>query len=156
MPKKHSVVNLTDEERHQISELTRKGTIAARKLARAHILRLADEGKSDADIVEALGIGLSTVERTRKKYVEVGLDQALTERPRPGVKPKLDEKGEAYLIALSCSTPPDEQVKWTMQLLADRLVEVGIVDEISDETVRRTLKKTSSSPGKSSNGAFRA
>jgi transposase len=154
MPKKHYVVNLTNEERHQISELTRKGTIAARKLARAHILRLADEGKSDAEIVEALGVGPSTVERTRKKYVEGGLDEALNERPRPGVPRKLSEKGEAYLIALSCSTPPADQVKWTMQLLADRLVEVGVVDEISDETVRRTLKKTCSSRGKSSNGAF--
>src|SRR6266699_3375989 len=141
MPKKHYVVQLTAEERHHLIELTRKGTITARKLARAHILRLADEGKQDADIVEALGVGLSTVERTRKKYVEGGLDQVLNERPRPGVKLWLDTKGEAYLIALSCSTPPDDQVKWTMQLLADRLIAVGIVGEISDETVRRTLKK---------------
>ncbi len=80
MPKKYYVVNLSEEERHQISELTRKGTIAVRTLARAHILRLADEGKSDADIAEALGIGLSTVERTHKKYVDLGLDQALKER----------------------------------------------------------------------------
>jgi len=156
MPKKQYVVNLTEEERQHINELLRKGTTAARTLARAHILRLADEGKSDAEIVEALGVGLSTVERTRKKYVEVGLNQALKERPRPGVKPKLDDKGEAYLIALTCSTPPDNQVKWTMQLLADRLVEVGIVGEISDETVRRTLKKTGSSPGRSTTGAFQA
>jgi transposase len=147
-------VQLTNEDRATLIALTRKGTIAARKLARAHILRLADEGKPDVDIVAALGIGLSTVERTRKKYVEGGLEAALHERPRPGVKPKLDEKQEAYLIALACSAPPNDQVKWTMQLLADRLVQVGIVEEISDETVRRTLKKTSSSPGKSSSGAF--
>ncbi len=154
MPKKEYLVKLTDEERATLLALTRKGTIAARKLARAHILRLADEGKQDAEIVTALGVGLSTVERTRKKYAEAGLEYALNERPRPGVKPKLDEKQEAYLIALACSTPPNEQVKWTMQLLADRLVQVGIVEEISDETVRRTLKKTCSSPGKNSNGAF--
>ncbi len=154
MPKKAYPVQLTDEDRVVLIALTRKGTIAARKLARAHILRLADEGKSDADIVAALGIGLSTVERTRKKYVEGGLEDALNERPRPGVKPKLDEKQEAYLIALACSTPPDDRVKWTMQLLADRLVQVGIVEELSDETVRRTLKKTCSSPGKSSSGVF--
>src|SRR5215469_16777904 len=96
MPKKQYVITLSDEERQHIHELTRKGTIAARTLTRAHILRLADEGKSDAEIVEALGVGLSTVERARKKYVEGGLDQALKERPRPGVKPKLDDKGEAY------------------------------------------------------------
>jgi transposase len=154
MPKKQYVVKLTDEERSRLIELTRKGTIAARKLARAHILRLADEGKQDADMCEVLGVGLSTVERTRKKYVEGGLEEALNEHPRPGVARKLSEKGEAYLIALSCSAPPDDQVKWTMQLLADRLVEVGIVDEISDETVRRTLKKMCSNRGKSSNGAF--
>ncbi len=154
MPKKAYPVYLTDEERAVLIALTRKGTIAARKLARAHMLRLADEGKPDAEIVAALGVGLSTVERTRKKYVEGGLEYALHERPRPGVKPKLDEKQEAYLIALACSTPPNDQVKWTMRLLADRLVQVGIVEEISDETVRRTLKKTSLSPGKSSNGAF--
>lgn len=155
MPKKEYVVQLLAEDRQEILNLTKKGTVAARKLARAHILRLADEGKSDAEIVSALGVGLSTVERTRKKYVEHGLAYALTERPRPGAAPKLDEKQEAYLIALSCSTPPDDAVKWTMQLLADRLVVVGIVEEISDETVRRTLKKTSLSPGKSSTGAFR-
>jgi transposase len=154
MPKKEYQVKLTDEERAALIALTRKGTIAARKLARAHILRLADEGKPDADIVAVLGVGLSTVERTRKKYVESGLESALSERPRPGVKRKLDEKQEAYLIALACSTPPDDQVKWTMQLLADRLVEIGIVGEISDETVRRTLKKTSLNRGKSSSGVF--
>lgn len=154
MPKKEYIVNLTDEERAALIALTKKGMIAARKLARVHILRLADEGKQDADIVAALGVGLSTVERTRKKYVEAGLEYALNERPRPGVKPKLDEKQEAYLIALACSTPPNDEVKWTMHLLADRLVQVGIVGEISDETVRRTLKKTCSSPGKSSSGAF--
>jgi transposase len=154
MPKKEYLVKLTDEERAALIALTKKGTIAARKLTRAHILRLADEGKPDADIVAALGLGLSTVERTRKKYVEGGLEYALNERPRPGVKPKLDEKQEAYLIALACSTPPNGQVKWTMQLLADRLIHVGIVGEISDETVRRTLKKTCLSPGKSSSGAF--
>lgn len=95
MPKKTYLVQLTDEERVALIALTRKGTIAARKLARAHILRLADEGNPDADIVAVLGVGLSTVERTRKKYVEGGLAYALDERPRPGVKPKLDEKQEA-------------------------------------------------------------
>jgi hypothetical protein len=94
------------------------------------------------------------VEHTRKEYVEQGLEYALQERPRPGVKPKLGDKQEAYLIARSCRTPPENQVKWTMQLLADRLGALGIVNEISDETVRRTLKKTRSNPGTNSNGAF--
>ena len=82
MPKQAYLVKLTDEERATLIALTRKGTIAARKLARAHMLRLADEGKPDADIVAALGVGLSTVERTRKKYVEDGLEYALSQRPR--------------------------------------------------------------------------
>ena len=154
MPKKVYPVPLTDEDRTTLIALTRKGTIAARKLARAHILRLADDGKPDADIVAALGVGRSTVERTRKQYVEGGLEAALNERPRPGVKPKLDENQGAYLIALACRTPPNDQGKWPMQLLASRLIQLGIVGEISDETVRRTLKNTSSSPGKSSSGAF--
>jgi len=153
MPKKQYLVKLSEEERARLLTLTKRGQIAARTLARAHILRLADEGKQDAQIVTALGVGLSTVERTRKKYVEGGLDCALRERPRPGVKPTLDEKQEAYLMALTCSTPPDGRVKWTMQLLADRLIQLRIVAEISDETVRRTLKKISLNPGKSSNGA---
>jgi transposase len=156
MPKKEYIVKLTQEDREVLSALTKKGKVAARTLARAHVLRLSDEGKQDAEIVAALGIGLSTVERTRKKYVEGGLELALYERPRPGVKPKLGEKQEAYLIALACSAPPENQVKWTMQLLADRLVILGMVDEISDETVRRTLKKTCLSRGKSSTGAFQA
>jgi len=154
MPKKEYIVKLSDEERAALIALTKKGTIAARKLTRAHILRLADEGKPDADIVAALGVGLSTVERTRKKYIEGGLQEALNERPRPGAQRKLDEKQEAYLIALASSTAPNDQVKWTMRLLADRLVQVGMVDEISDETVRRTLKKTSLSRGKNSSGVF--
>jgi hypothetical protein len=110
MPKKEYLVKLTDEERTTLLTLTKKGTIAARKLARAHILRLADEGKPDTDIVVALGVGLSTVERTRKKYVEGGLEVALNERPRPGVKlnltcivlaPALDKLGRLTLSVCS-------------------------------------------------------
>jgi transposase len=154
MPKKTYRVQLTDEDRGTLIALTKKGSIAARQLTRAHILRLADEAKPDGAIVAALGVGLSTVEQTRKKYVEGGLAAALNERPRPGVQPKLDEQQEAYLMALACRTAPNEQVKWTMHLLADRLVQVGRVEAISDESARRTLKKTSSSPGQSSSGAF--
>jgi hypothetical protein len=105
MPKKQYLVKLSQEERTRLLTLTKKGQIAARTPARAHMLRLADEGKQDAEIVTALGVGLSTVGRTRKKYVEGGPDFALKERPRPGVKPTLDEKQEAYLIALTCSAP---------------------------------------------------
>ena len=154
MPKKVSPVPLTDEDRTTLSALTRKGTIAARKLARAPMLRLADDGTPDADSVAALGVGRSTVERTRKQSVAGGLEAALNERPRPGVKPKLEENQEADLLALACRPPPTDQGKGTRQLLASRLIQLGSVGEIADETGRRTLKKPSSSPGKRSSGAF--
>lgn len=115
----------------------------------------ADEGATDGDIAEALHVNRSTVERTRKKLVEGNLEFALSERQRPGAKRKLDAKQEAFLIATTCSAPPEGQARWSIQLPADELVSLGIVESISDETVRRTLKKTSSSPGKSRNGSFR-
>ena len=92
-------------------------------------------------------VGKATVERTRKRFVEGNLPRALNEDPRPGAKRKLDDKQEAFLIATACSTPPAGRPKWTAQLLAERMVELQQVDTLSDETVRRTLKKTSSSRG---------
>lgn len=146
------IVDLTTEERTQLLNLIKKGSLAARKLTRAHILLQADQGATDDAIASALHINRSTVERTRKKFVQGNLDLALAERPRPGAKRKLDPKQEAFLIATTCSAPPQGQKCWTMQLLADEIVALGVVDTISDETVRRTLKKTFSSPGKSRNG----
>jgi transposase len=136
------LVTLTDDERAQLLALTKKGTVSARRLTRAHILLQADRGTPDAAIAAALHSGTATVERTRKRFVEEGLAAALQERPRPGGRRKLEGKQEAFLIALACSTPPDGRQHWTMQLLADKLVELKHVESISDETVRRTLKKT--------------
>ncbi len=149
-------VTLSDEERSQLLDLTKKGKVAARKLNRAHILLAADEGALDITIAATLPINLSTVERTRKRFVEGGLAWALTERPRPGARRKLNAKQEAFVIAVACTPPPAGRVRWTMQLLADQMVRLEIVDTISDETVRRTLKKTNSSPGSRKNGAFPA
>ena len=146
MAKKY-LVTLTDPERESLLALTKKGSVAARKLTRAHILLQADAHATDDRIAAALHIGTATVERTRKRFVEAGVDAALTERPRPGGTAKLDGKAEATLVAWTCSAPPDERVRWTMQLLADKLVELQVVTTISDETVRRTLKKTISSRG---------
>jgi len=146
MAKKY-LVSLTDLERATLLALTKKGSAAARKLNRAHILLQADAGATDAAIAAALHVGTATVERIRKRFVAGGVEVALTERPRPGGAPKLDGKGEATLVAWACSTPPDDQKVWTMQLLADKLVELKVVDAISDETVRRVLKKTILSPG---------
>ncbi len=136
------VVDLSDEEKTVLAGLAKKGKTSARKINRARILLLADEGRTDRAIAEALGIGASTVERTRKRFVmEGGLEEALNERPRPGGKRKLTGKQEAYLLALASSDPPEGKKRWTMQLLADRLVELEVADSISDETVRRTLKR---------------
>jgi transposase len=153
MAKKY-IVNLADDERAQLLALTKRGKVSARRLSRAHILLQADTGLSDDAIAQALHIGKATVERIRKRFVEDGLEAALSEQPRPGGQRKLDGKQEAFLIALACSTPPEGRACWTMQLLADRLVELQVVEAISDETVRRTLKKTSSSRGRRRPGVF--
>jgi transposase len=142
MTKKLYLVDLTIEEREQAMELTRKGKVSTRKVTRARILLKAAEGWRDEQIVAALDTSLSTVERTRKRFVEGGLQKALNDDPRPGARRKLDGRGEAYLIALTCSEPPDDQQHWTLRVLAERLVELGVVESISHEAVRQTLKKT--------------
>jgi transposase len=155
MAKKY-IVNLADDERAQLLALTKRGKVSARRLSRAHVLLQADTGLSDDAIAQALHLGTATVERIRKRFVEEGLEAALSERPRPGGQRKLDGKQEAFLIALACSAPPEGRTCWTMPLLADRLVALQVVEAISDETVRRTLKKTRSSRGRRRPGVFRA
>jgi transposase len=155
MAKRYSVT-LTEDERAYLLALTKKGKLAARKLTRAHILLQADAGEMDALTAAALHVGIATVERVRKRFVEEGLEAALNERPRPGGQRKLDGKQEACLIALAWSTPPEGRTSWTMQLLAHKLVERRAIDAISDETVRRTLKKTSLSRGRKPPGVSRA
>jgi transposase len=140
MAKKY-IVTLTGEERDALLALTKRGRIAARKVNRAHILLQADAGATDEAIAQGLHAGVATVERVRKRFVEQGLEAALTERPRPGGKHKLDGRTEALLVALACSTPPDERKCWTMQLLADKLVDLTDIDKVSADTVRRALKK---------------
>lgn len=142
MPKKRYHVNLTEDEREDLQALVKKGKDAARKITRARILLLASQGKTDDVIVASLEVGRATVERIRKRFIDGGVEYAINERPRVGGKFKLDTKAEATLIALACSDAPDGRSQWTMQLLADRLVEMEIVDSISDESVRRYLKKT--------------
>ncbi|KPK78665.1 MAG: transposase [Gemmatimonas sp. SM23_52] len=147
------VVELTQRERAQLLDLLRKGKARARKLRRAHILLLAHDGQTDETIARTLHLGRSTVERTRRKCVEGGLEWALNDRHRPGQPRKLDGKQEAVLVALACSDPPQGRTRWTLRLLAGRLVELGVVEEISHETVRRVLKKTTRNPGRRSTGA---
>ena len=142
MPAKKYIVTLTNEERQELLALTRAGKISARKMKRAQILLKADENWKDKDIIAALNTSRSTVERMRKRYVEGGLDKALNEDPRPGAKRKLDGRAEAHLIALACSDPPDDSDHWALRLLADELIELGLVESISHEAVRQYLKKT--------------
>lgn len=148
MPAKLYRVNLTTSERAELERLTHKGQISARMMRRAQILLKAGEGLGDEAIMDALSVGHSTVERTRRRFVEGGLDKALHEDPRPGQQRKLDGRAEAHLIALACSERPDSQARWSMRLLAEKLVELGVVEHISHETVRQTLKKMTLSPGK--------
>jgi len=155
-------VTLTEEERGDLHELIAAGKAAAKKLAHARVLLKADAAEGgpawpDARIAEAAELSVATVERVRQRFVEQGLEAALCRKKqeRPSRERKLDGAAEARLVALACSAPPDGRARWTMRLLADRLVELEAVDAVSDETVRRTLKKTKSSRGRPSGGASR-
>jgi transposase len=153
------VVRLSDAERERLSELVARGRVSATVRQRALILLKADvEGPAwtDEQIAELTQVGLSTVHRVRQRCVEEGLEAAIQRKPSPQRQyRKLDGVQEAKLIALACSTPPAGRVCWTMQLLADKLVELHVVDSISPDTVRVTLKKTRSSHGGRSTGCCR-
>jgi len=141
MAKKY-LVRLSEGERSSLKQTLSKGKVSARKLKRAQILLAADAGQIDEAIAANVQVQVNPVERVRKRFVEGGVEHALTEAKRPGGKSKLDGKSEAILIALACSDPPTGRRHWTMRLLAERLVELGIVETLSDETVRLHLKKT--------------
>jgi transposase len=147
------LVNLTDDERARLQALLNKGTGPARPLTRARILLAADRNDPDDAIAYALHVHQTTVAAVRKRCVEQGLDAALYDRVRLGAPRKLDGVQEAFTIALACTEAPEGHTRWTMQLLADKLVTLGIVETISDECVRETLKKTRPSRGSAKNGA---
>ena len=145
--KKLYSVSLKEEDREELSQYLRRGKASARSLTRARILLLADEGRPDKEIAETLRVSKSTVNRIRKRYCEGDLDFALHEKARSGAPPKLDGKMEAQLTLLACSEPPDGRSKWTLRLLADKLVEMEVVDSISHMSVQRLLKKMKLSLG---------
>jgi transposase len=153
MPQKLYVVTLTVEERSCLQSLISKGKAAAHKRLHAQILLKADAGPAgdgwkDQQIVEAFDVGRCTVERVRRRFVEEGLEAALSRKAQENRMPrKIDGRIEAQLIAVACSKPPEGRQRWTLQLLADRLVELQLLDSVSYETVRRTLKKTKLSRG---------
>ena len=145
---KKYIVRLTDEELRQLTDLIGKGKAAAYKIRHAHILLKADvDGPAwaGAQIAEIFSVHMNTVSKIQQRFVEQGLESALTrkKRDRPPRERKLDGELEARLIALSCGNSPEGRNRWTLRLLADKAVELEIVDTISYETVRRTLKKTS-------------
>ena len=139
-------VRLTKDQERTLLEMVTRGKEGVRTIRRAHTLLLAWEGKTDKEIAEVLHCSPLTVAKTRRRFNDRGLN-ALYDRPRPGRKRKLDGRGEAHLVALACSTPPEGRAKWSMQVLADKMVTLGHVDSISDETVRRVLKDRNSSHG---------
>ena len=146
-------VRLEGEEQEELKALVSRGRAAAYKQTHARILLLSDENQAegpmlDQEIARVLKVGTATVERVRRRCVEEGVEAALGRREQLNRRQKkLDGAGEAHLIALACSKPPAGRVSWTLRMLADGLVERGIVDSIGTDTVRRTLKKTNSSPG---------
>lgn len=141
MPKKY-IVKLTSSQQQQLLDIIKKGKASAREIRRAHTLLMAFEGKIDEAIAKTLHVSIATVERTRKQFVEENMASALKERPRAGKPRKLTSVGEACLIATTCSQPPLGHQSWTLQLLADRLISLEVVDSISTNTVGRILKKT--------------
>jgi transposase len=148
MPGKRYKVTLEPDERGDLEKLISRGKGAARRLAPARILLHADQsegrpGKIDAEIAEAVGVSVATIERVRQRFVEEGLEAALSPRPSSRLYPrKLD--GEARLIALACSPPPEGRARWTLRVLAERMVVLGYVETVSHETVRMTLQQTNS------------
>ena len=153
MPAKKYRIRLTTDERQELKALVSRGRTAAYKQTHARILMMSDEaredgGMKDADISGALGVGLSMVERVRRRCVEECTESALNRRKQLRRRQKrLDGEGEARLIAMACGEPPEGRAVWTLKLLADQLVECEIVETISTETVRRVLKKTNSNRG---------
>ena len=145
--KRVHVVKLTGDEQDELKQYLRKGKSSARSQTRARTLLLSDEGLEDDEIVETLKVSKSTVSRIRKRYCEGGLDFALHEMPRSGAPPKIDSRVEAQLTLLACSDPPEGRSRWTVRLLADRLVELEVVESISHMSVQRLLKKMKLSLG---------
>ena len=145
-------ITLTKEERTELSQLIKTGKHSARVLGRARVLLLLDRSQGERrklhEVADAMLTSIGTVSNVKRRYLIGGLEHGLHDRPRPGAKPKIDGEVEAHLIALVCSDPPEGQVRWTLRLLADKLVELELVETISHVAVGDALKKTNSSLGK--------
>lgn len=150
-------VSLTDEERDTLNDLLNKGKAAARRITHARILLLADAGEDEDCIASAVAVSSRTVCRVRKRLVTEGFLAALDHKPQPPRPDKVKIKGnvEQQLVRIACSDPPEGYCHWTLQLLADELVALGLLKKVSTETVRQALKKTTSSRGSWRPGASR-
>jgi len=149
---KKYVVELTSEERKQLTAMIKRGKTAGYKIRHAQLLLKIDQGKhgpgwSDGKAAEAFAAHITSIERLRKRFVEEGLEAALERHNRKNYTHKLDGDAEAHLIAIACSEPPEGRSEWSLRLLADKLVELNVVDSVSHTTVNRTLKKTNLSRG---------
>jgi transposase len=144
------IINLTEDERLGLEDLLSRKRVSKLKAQRVQILLRANEGLTDSEVADELGVGTATVERIRKRAVLEGIEAALDRRPQDGVsrQPTLDGRGEAHLVRLACSDPPAGASRWTLTLLADRLVELKVVDSVSRTTIHRRLKKTTSNRGR--------
>jgi transposase len=153
--RKAAFVRLTPEQRAELTDRLERVALNGRRRRHFQILLLADEGRTDEQIAAATGASRSTVERHRTRFAREGLEAALTDRPRSGAPPKLDGKQQAMIVALACSDAPEGRTHWTAKLLASRAVELEVVESVSESTVRRILKRTRSSRGRSGRGASR-
>jgi transposase len=135
-------VEMTNDERQELEALVSRGKSSARQIRRAHALLMSADGKSDQEIAELLRVNPSTVYNTRQRWAEERLSRGLLDKPKAGRPTKLNGKQEAYLVALACTDAPEGRERWTLQLLADKLVQLSVIDEpVSYETVRTRLKK---------------
>lgn len=149
---KRYIVALSEKEQQYLKDFTTTGKRGARQINHARILLKADVNQTDGgccdrEINEAIGVSVRTIERVRQRFVEEGLDAAINQRSGGGRKRKMQGEQEAHLIALRCSKPPVGHARWTLRLLADQMIELGYIDELSHESVRQTLKKMHCSPG---------
>jgi transposase len=151
---KKYLVKLAPEERAELEALIRGGRGSVRRLKRVLVLLAADDGDKDEVIAEKVRVHTGTVSRIRQRFAEEGLGAALSERPRPGKAPLLAGPQEAHLLALACSPAPTGHAKWTVRLLADRLVELDLVEAVSHQTIWRALKRGMSNPGNASSGVL--
>jgi transposase len=144
------IINLSEDERRGLEDLLSRKRVSKLKAQRAQILLKADEGMTDSEVADEVGVGTATIERIRKRAVLQGIGAALDRKKQEGLSrpPKLDGRGEAHLITLACGEPPKGFSRWTLTLLADKLVELKVVDSVSRTTIHRRLKKTKSSHGR--------